>query len=239
MNYELTVTVGAKRHKTFLKDGFFTTAAREKTPLHKHSYAEVHIVSDNKTIFQIGDNIHTAESGNLILIPAGVFHCTMQEEQDSCHIAFQADCESDIFLAQRIHPQIAISFAKEIRKGKEMNDFTAVAAYMSLCISRLTAQQVQVRPVVDYRFLICEFFLLHYNEDLHLSDLAKELHLSERQTARLVLQHTGHTFKDELTAHRVSVAKHLLATTDMTQSEVAQYVGYHSYAGFWKAMKRI
>jgi AraC-like DNA-binding protein len=34
------------------------------------------------------------------------------------------------------------------------------------------------------------------------------------------------------------MAKHLIATTDMSLGEVADYVGYRSYAGFWKAMKK-
>ncbi len=69
------------------------------------------------------------------------------------------------------------------------------------------------------RFPIGEFFSRKYSENLHLYE-------------RLVIQYTGHTFREELTARRISAANHLLHTTAMPLTEVARYVGYHSYAGF-------
>ena len=92
--------------------------------------------------------------------------------------------------------------------------------------------------MTDYGFLIHEFFSLHYSEDLHLCDLAQFLHLSERQTERLVIEHTGNTFRNELTAIRMTIAKKLLTSSQMSLTEISQYVGYKSYAGFWKALNK-
>ena len=73
---------------------------------------------------------------------------------------------------------------------------------------------------------------------IRIEDLAKELHLSTRQTERLVFANTGNTFGNELTLTRIAIAKHLIKTTDMKLSDVAEYVGYKSYAGFYKALNR-
>ena len=71
-----------------------------------------------------------------------------------------------------------------------------------------------------------------------LCDLAEIPHLSERQTERLVIKHMGKSFKEALLDIRTEMAKKLMETTDMPMSEIAKSVGYKSYAGFWKAMKK-
>ena len=55
---------------------------------------------------------------------------------------------------------------------------------------------------------------------------------------RLVIKHTGHTFREELTAHRTEMGRYLLDNSEMSPGEIARYVGYRSYAGFRKAMKK-
>ena len=77
----------------------------------------------------------------------------------------------------------------------------------------------------------------HFN-DVHLCDLARYLHLSERQSERAVIEYTGKTFRDALVEMRMNTAEHLHKTTDMSLTEISQYVGYKSYNGFWKAMKK-
>ena len=237
MNDELTVPIGTESCKVFLQEGFYAPAKTEP-PLHKHSYAEVHIVSDKALDFKIGDTVHSSADGNLIIIPKDVFHCVINGHPGAYHTAFQTDCGAPDFLAKQIHPHLVTEFSGEIKKCRKTNDYTAVSAYISLFLSQLYPKELPTHPVSDYRFLICEFFSRHYNEDLHLSDLSAALHLSERQTERLILKYTGNTFRQELTARRIGVAKHLLNTTSMPLTEIARYVGYRSYTGFWKAMQK-
>lgn len=71
-----------------------------------------------------------------------------------------------------------------------------------------------------------------------LSDLAARLYLSEKQTERLVLKHTGQTFKQKLSDTRVAMANVLIRETEMPLHKVAEYVGYSSYSGFWKALQK-
>ena len=85
---------------------------------------------------------------------------------------------------------------------------------------------------------IREFFSLHYNKSIQLSDLAKELHLSNMQTQRIVKKYTDKTFGENLLIQRMTIAENLMETSDMSLLEISEYVGYHSYCGFWKAYKK-
>ena len=77
---------------------------------------------------------------------------------------------------------------------------------------------------------------MHY-ADATLSDLAKALCLSEKQTERVVLKHTGKNFRRNITKKRIEVAKALLEKNELSKKEIAEYVGYNSYGGFFKALK--
>ena len=237
MNNKLNISIGSKNYKIFLQNGFYTSAI-QKTPFHKHTYGEIHIVAKGTVDFKIGDALHSSSDGNLIFIPGEAFHCVVNQTPNACHAAFQIDCPEKSFLAEQISPQTVLDFFNEIEKCRKTKDYTVVAAYITLFYCQLQAKGIPAQPITDYGFLISEFFSRHYNEDLQLSDLAKALYLSERQAERLVIKYTHRTFREELAAIRVRVANHLLSTTSMTMTQVARYVGYRSYSGFWKVMNK-
>lgn len=237
MNNELIIRNGKEKHKVFLKDGFFTPAD-SPVHIHKHSYAEIHIVTGGNALFNISDKQYYSEQGNLFIIPAGKYHCCLEMDEGTHHTAFQIECDIKEFSAHQLSHTTAFEFLKEIELCKASQDYTKLSAYIILFFSYFQNESVSVQSITDYGYLINEFFSDHYSEDLRLSDLAKSLHLSERQTERLVIEHTGNTFKEELVTIRLTIANRLLKKTKMPLSEIAGYVGYRSYAGFWKAMKK-
>lgn len=134
---------------------------------------------------------------------------------------------------------VVADFLKEIQNLSDSKNYTKIAAYLSFIGAFLeTSSSVFPQKIMDYGFLIHEFFSIHYRENVHLGDLARELCLSERQTERLVRAHTGHTFRQELALTRLGIADRLMRMSPMSLTEIAEYVGYESYAGFWKAMKK-
>ena len=237
MYNELNIKIGVKDTKAFLQDGFYSGSA-QTTAIHKHNYAEIHIVDQPLIEYNIGNTTHFSYDGNLLIIPRNTFHCIKNEEPKAQHVAFQVDYDVREFSAHSIDPKIVLDFAEEIEKCKKTNDYASVSAYISLFCSYFCSEMTEARQITDYSFLICEFFSKHYHEDVHLSDLASVLHLSERQTERLVIKSTGNTFLKELSEVRMNVAEHLSKTTDMTLEDISRYIGYKSYAGFWKAKKR-
>lgn len=238
MYHELTLHTGVKKHKAFLQDGFYSPAG-QTIRLHKHNYAEIHAVTGTDARLIIGDGEYDTAKGNLLLIPPDVYHCFARKDETTLHTAFQVDLTARELCSCTVSDQIVREFLHEIENCKQTRDYTRVSVYMALLCSYFnTAEPLHPEPMNDYGVLIHQFFSGRYSEDVRLEDLANALNLSQRQAERLVIQYTGHTFREELTAMRINTAKHLLKTSNMSRGQIAQYVGFHSYAGFWKAMKK-
>ncbi len=84
----------------------------------------------------------------------------------------------------------------------------------------------QLSPLFD-------FLETHYREQVSVAAAAEVLNLSESHFMRLFKQVTGQSFVNYLNHFRVAKAEHLLATTDLSVSEVSQAVGFcdQSYFG--------
>lgn len=227
----------ARDIKAFLQDGFYFY--RSTGAFHRHIYTELHFILDGEADFGIGrDHIHI-EDGHMLLIPPRTMHSCMYDSEGVRHTAFQVNLPCDGVRVLPVNRTILREFYEAIDNCAKNGDHGEVSAYMALLCHPLTAETAAPVPqTVDYGFLIQEFFSKRYSEDIHLSDLAELLCLSERQTERAVLSHTGKTFRRELTATRMAVARYLMETTELSLQEIAAYVGYDSYVGFWKAFKK-
>ncbi len=238
MHNELTIKIGSQERKAFLQDGFYTNIS-PSNHLHKHNYTEVHLVSGGQALFNVGGSMYSTDGDTMLVIPSGTFHSCSAMDTGMRHSAFQITCSVDRFTVHNIDSGIIPSFFEEIRKSEKSTDYTIVCAYIALFGSHFFAEEkISAHQISDYGFLIYEFFSKRYGSDVRLSDLAKVLCLSERQTERLVIEHTGNTFRQELAATRIVMAKHILASSDLSLEEIARYVGYRSYSGFWKSMKK-
>lgn len=238
MYNELTVSIGTQKYKAFFKAGFYQPQVITSY-LHKHNYTEIHVITGGTATYTIEDKIYRLKSGDMLIIPRNIFHCCTQKDDKTLFAAFQINYDVDKTEFYSIGSDIFMDFIEEIEKSKNSRNYTKLSAYISLFCSYFYSDgNLSSQSVTDYAFLIYEFFSANYAKDLHLCDLAELLHLSERQTERLVIEYTGKTFKEELVTIRMNMAKKLLKSTDMSLSEIAQYVGYRSYAGFWKAMKK-
>lgn len=238
MYEELILTVSGEKHKAFFMNGFHKIS-EPASNLHKHKYAEIHLSANGNALFNADGRKLPLDMGSIMIIPKGVFHCCAQKDESTIHTAFQIDFKTDEIKTAFIGNDILFDFIKEIESAKASGNYSKISSCISLFCNYLDlGKPAQTHPVTDYGFLIHEFLSLHYNDNIRLCDLANELHLSERQTERLVIQHTGKTFKNTLSDIRVTTAKQLISSSAMSQSEAAKYVGYESYAGYWKAVRK-
>lgn len=77
-----------------------------------------------------------------------------------------------------------------------------------------------------------------FAEDLSLDDIARRVASSRRQLQRAYSEIGNTTFRDHLTAVRMTRAAQLLTTRGLTVREVAYRVGYRQPAQFAKAFRR-
>lgn len=235
INNELKIMIKGRERKIFLQGGFY----QNKTIcdyLHIHNYAEIHLVAKGKITFVVGAERITIGNGAALVIPGNMYHGYLSKTDDAIHTAFQIDITAKKPSTYAVDENLVCYLFAEIEKTDPQGDHTALAAAIALLCAKLFPHApLFVHNATDTGYLINDFFNRNYKKEIRLSDLAQLLHLSERQTERLVEEQTGRNFRDQLTATRIRMAEQLLATTDMSRTRVAQYVGYHSYAGFWKA----
>ncbi|WP_127583824.1 AraC family transcriptional regulator [Paenibacillus koleovorans] len=97
---------------------------------------------------------------------------------------------------------------------------------------------IPVRISDEMRTLMIDHFFDRYREHLTIDDLARQLHLSRRQTNRILLQYYQMSFKQKQRNTRIQVAMELLLTNELTLEQIAERVGYPSVFPFCKAFKQ-
>lgn len=237
MRKELKIKTPTVEFRAFLQDGFFGCPPVKN--IHRHNYSELHFILDGGATFIIDNKSYRVKSGDMLVIPPRVMHAIFEKDEKTRHTAFQIDCKEVEFSVHTVDDRILSPFFEAINDSQRTNDYTELSAFMALFCCKLPhVRGLQATEIDNYPFLINEFFSLHYSEDVHLCDLAKALHLSERHAERLVILHMGKTFRKTLIETRLAMANQLARATELSLEEIAKYVGYRSYAGFWKAMRR-
>lgn len=79
----------------------------------------------------------------------------------------------------------------------------------------------------------------HFNEDLTLSSVAREIGFSDAYLSALFKRAIGTGLKRYLTLLRITHARRLLETTDMNATDICYECGFRSYSGFFRAFKKI
>jgi AraC-like DNA-binding protein len=101
-----------------------------------------------------------------------------------------------------------------------------------------TTSVMPLKTLDDERVVIIENSFLSGFRDITVRTLAHKLGLSVRQTERIILRYFGMSFTQMLTKARMTAAAHLLHTTSMSVSEIAQHVGFSSLEPFCNAFKK-
>lgn len=239
VTYEITTDKKCNNVKFFVQPPFFDKQICPNHP-HSHIYSELHIVYEKSLTYNIEGEIYTVNYGEIIVIPKDVSHHIVRNN-DSLKISFLVDYDfKDVFIIN-VNKSLVSDFALEIEKSKQSQNFNTIRVYLSFFFNYIATKHdhISLTTASDYKFLIHDFFTTRFNEeDVKLSTLSKTLSLSERQTERLIVEYTGKNFREFLAYSRIKKAKELIEFSDMSMNEIASFVGYKSYSGFWKAMKK-
>lgn len=237
MSCELKLYINGESKKAFLLAPLMNESNITRI-VHSHKYAEIHIIYGGSATLLVENERHILSSGCICLVPAESYHCYLETDPSVNLIAFQTDADISEFKIRKISEAMLAETAAVIKDGGFYSDCSGLSALLSYAVSAFFPP-VPVRKTEDIGVAIYEFISRNYNKGITVGDLAKKLYLSERQTERLIKKYTGHTFKEAVTNYRLTVAAFLESVTDMSKEEIASYVGYLNYSGYYKAVKRL
>ncbi len=237
-SYQITVRLGEISAECFLLTNFFCPS-NKTSPIHTHKYAEIHIVVAGHETLRAGKQQLELLSGDVAVVPAECPHRISDSDETTQEHVFWLNLPMPEFRKTRIPQEVLhqlITAAATLTKTGESPKLTGYIAYI---LNELSAVSTSVFPLRNREFFIHDFFSHHYDKDVTLADLAAGLFVSEKQAHRLIVKYTGDTFSVNLAKYRIEAAKLLMETErDLSLSEIAQLVGYHTYSGFWKAYRK-
>ena len=114
--------------------------------------------------------------------------------------------------------------------------FACASAYLNDVIIKInndkqSREQVIVRIAMDY-------IEKHYQEEITLEDVAKQVGLSSNYFSRLFKSQTGTNFSDKILSFRMEKAKEILRDTDYNIKDITYMVGYVDPNYFTKLFKK-
>ena len=101
-----------------------------------------------------------------------------------------------------------------------------------------TASQKKQKVISDYFHIIDQFIAAHFDEDIDLSTIADALHLSTKQTSRIIRKNYHATLSELLNEKRLLVAADLLEKTDKSISEIASCLFSRSENYFFRLFRQ-
>lgn len=209
--------------------------------LHKHLYAEIHILAEGELVYQVENKVIRLHTGDVLVIPKDCFHSCLCVQKHSRHIVFQID---PILCTEVKRTTISEDMLSDLRReiskysAGEYDERLKILLTM-ICLNFCGAHTGDtLKPIQDRGFIIYEFFTRNYNTDVSINDLADELSLSVKQAERMVIKFTGRTFRQEIMHRRMEAATQLMKNEYLSMAEICEKVGYHSYSGFWKALNK-
>ncbi len=238
------------------EDIFQTEIRKASHVLHEHAIHEIYYMEEGEMAFACNGN-YTLTKGDLFVISAGSSHRVVRYSDDMrwFHFRFRIIPES---LGHEIEThyfpfykhEVMEKLIEDIRSYQTETD-SVMARYrfrsrigilLSFILESLGSKKgenylrsskgkLQKSKLIRYS-QIDNFLYDNCAGDIRLEDLARHLHYSCVQTARLVRECCGMSFTEKLREIRIRLAKELLSAGEMPISDVAERCGYQTRQGF-------
>ncbi len=195
-------------------------------------------------IFDDGRVMHT-EGGQLFYLPRGSSYEVKTLSDGGCYaINFDAEITDDPFtVTLRSSESVLHDFRTASTEWMKRGEGRLPSAMRALYNAVYTAIREEHREYLssDKRRLIApviDKIDRAFNEDISVSELAKEIGVSEVYMRRIFLNTLGISPKEYIISKRMEYAKSLLSSGDFSVSEVARLVGYSEPCHFSREFSR-
>lgn len=261
--YDVQLNFNNLQAEVFLANNFFDPGDVKPTStknLHQHAYTEIFFCIDPLEITTPTASFHYENS--IVIIPPHIDHYTMRKNVYNFMVKFSVPkgCkktrynllqeylfgsvinaiplkEKTLFLLKEL--QLALQEDLEDTLLKINSLLTIIL--LDIINAYTTNKNDKGHPVYDrmkYIFTVESIIASEYTQIVTLKDLANRLHLSEKQTSRFIHKAYGKSFSEIINDKRLSVAKNLLLTTDMSVSQVLSFLNFKSESYFFALFKK-
>ena len=222
-------------------------------PLERDYYI-LHIVEKGKGILDVDGKKFPFKEKDIFLVPPHTKVAYSADENDPClyhWVAYSGLFANELTVKAglTVNDAYVISptnFNSVLRKIKEMNEIATnvsgvefkLLGHLYILFSELFDKNESLIGD-DKRHVnkAIEYLETHYQEELKVNDLAKNLLLDRTYLYRLFKQQTGLSIKEYLINLRMEKAKDLIANTNQSIHAISVLVGYTNYLSFSNVFK--
>lgn len=235
-------------------------------PLHKHAFFECCYITNGEGFYIDNGDRYDLYPGDCFLSKPGVWHqiegnpgvgiglvyfaFELLEQSSSAEFVsgYHRLMQTERVLVQAEVPSTSanlwrtlISARQSGAGNRQMVKHIAFSLILSIFQLFLEHEDDEKRAIKPSESILLNQAKLYIRDNLSIrikfQDLAKHLHISERQLSRLFKDELGESFSDYYRKVKIQVATFLLKTTGSSLKEIAELTGFYSIHHFTKAYK--
>lgn len=223
---------------------------------HFHPYYEFYYMCNGEVDYLIDKNIYSVQEGDLVIIPANKLHKTIAKNSSSRKRILlylgtnYLDLDSDLYSLpssgilhlgsnSRIY-NILLSLMDEFENEKNELMIKSLLYELMILISRYNTIETDAPAHANISNTIqkvLDYIHSEYTSNITLKSAADYVFLNESYLSRNFKKHTGFTFSEYLSKHRIQAAIHHLENSEKNVSDIATEVGFNSLNHFCKTFK--
>lgn len=232
---------------------------------HKHYFMEFHWVyaGEETVVCQDPQREYLLRPGQILMIPQEIYHNVITKNGTVERICFNFSAEAaepgksailELYKSADkpmvFEDPVAAGFLEQCRQLLQRPESPLMENRQGVLLlnaalqlfSRLPSARIiapgSASNAQRQRWIIEEYVESNFTQTEGMAGLAEALHLSEKQSRKLVRKFLGEDFKTVIVRRRMELAAIYLAQPEKSLEEIAWQVGYRSYSGFQLCFKR-
>lgn len=236
----------------------YTQTYQKDNPLHYHDCLEIGMCVSGSGVEFISDNVHPFYTNSLTIIQRGCIHdshIVLKGPQDATSewifvfvdltaLGISFHCRKSAILNDPEMTKLFLLMFDELNRKPE--GYQAVFLHLLraflLKLSRILPMESdpdEYMPTNDQILFAINYIAQYYNQDITIGELAKCCNMSVSNFRKQFREVTGTSPLEYLNKLRISVAHHLLCTTEQPILTISEEVGFRSLSSFNRLFKRI
>ncbi|MCI2068990.1 MAG: AraC family transcriptional regulator [Bacilli bacterium] len=243
-----------------LYTGVFSTSHKSGVLPHDHNFFEIMLVRSDEGLIHIDGQEYKVKNGDIVIYYPKEQHCEEMTGENPLETLFFAFRTTDSFKEtlknyglphivptgfQSMEMNSLFQFLISESQNQEAgfaNDVSlhigAAIIYKFLQISSDCSSAKDHQPQDETFSKIKDFLDENYQKNLELDYIAKKIFISKFYLCRLFKEYTGLTPSEYMIEKRISLAKQLLQTTELSIEDISQEVGYDDKYYFSRLFKK-